>query len=297
MKTGITVDQLFPSLEGVLEEVALRLTKAGFQRPVSEENLVTISRVLYQRGDSYGEDFPFQIGELGLLYLTLTKLLRLKWALTQGEVSSRTMEEHWLDLAGYAILALAAHRYRDASISVPDLLRPHVPGFPVDGQKQQQEGRPLLYVAGPVRGWEELAQTRERQIHQVLAQEDVALWMPWHVWGHLGQTTEYEEIYISAVNDRALSHSSALLVGMHLGAIEQESKGTLREIRLAAEMGIPIIGVFLADLNDETLERFWDERQLLRLLAKAGKTISGYSTTLSNLPQTLRNVLEYKEDD
>jgi hypothetical protein len=111
-RKGISVEELLPNLRDVVEE-AEEAAMTSVLRPAAEKPQLhsttrELLRVLVERGSAYGEDFPFILGEEGIYYLALTKLIRTKWALDNG-LNTR---EHWLDLAGYAVLQMAALDYK-----------------------------------------------------------------------------------------------------------------------------------------------------------------------------------------
>lgn len=125
MPNNLTIEKTLPSLESALEELHARLMEIieSSKDAMTTEEYIKIRacingeryelyEVLYQRGDQYGSDYWFQIGELGLLYQTLTKILRLKFSIENGDNFS-DRQDSWVDLAGYAVLALAADNYKE----------------------------------------------------------------------------------------------------------------------------------------------------------------------------------------
>lgn len=70
--------------------------------------LPELSSILYQRGKSYGEEVLVVMGEQGIAEMAKVKIYRMLAAIAEGTGSaSTTRRDSWLDMAGYALLALA----------------------------------------------------------------------------------------------------------------------------------------------------------------------------------------------
>lgn len=69
-----------------------------------------IAAIIEERGIAYGEESIFLLGEEGVLMMVLAKMFRMLHGYRSGRPFEHR-EDSWVDLAGYAILALAMENY------------------------------------------------------------------------------------------------------------------------------------------------------------------------------------------
>jgi hypothetical protein len=74
--------------------------------------LLDLERVLEERGRVYGEDVLVEMGEAGIATLCLIKVRRLMGNIESGFGTTVQRWDSWMDLAGYAILAMALERWK-----------------------------------------------------------------------------------------------------------------------------------------------------------------------------------------
>lgn len=91
---------LYPNVEDIMEYV----------RTHTEEVIDT----LQTRGEQYGEQTLVELGEEGIARMIRMKALRAIYSINQRN-DYRTRTDSWIDIAGYALLAIALEQWKDES--------------------------------------------------------------------------------------------------------------------------------------------------------------------------------------
>lgn len=71
-----------------------------------------VERIIKERGQQYGEDVLFILGEPGFVVMAMSKMLRLFWSYQQGLPAS-DRRDSWVDMVGYGVLCLAYEQYNE----------------------------------------------------------------------------------------------------------------------------------------------------------------------------------------
>lgn len=91
-----------------LKDIAPQLSET-LQSQIEKAASVVLER-LAKGGQEYGEDVLFLVGEHGILTMVTSKVLRALWSFAQDDPRIKR-DDHYLDLAGYAIIAMALEEY------------------------------------------------------------------------------------------------------------------------------------------------------------------------------------------
>lgn len=105
--------QVWPITARLTEKIGDLISQESAQDAILEGSSSFIDEVvetLRRRGATYGEEVLLAMGEEGLLLMLLTKIMRVFWSHNEG-LSFSSRRDGFVDLAGYAILALAIDQY------------------------------------------------------------------------------------------------------------------------------------------------------------------------------------------
>lgn len=81
-------------------------------RGQTETVAANLHDVIAERGKQYGEDVLMALGEQAIILFIFAKFMRLFWHWTNGHPFGGRRDS-WMDIAGYAVLALAINEYME----------------------------------------------------------------------------------------------------------------------------------------------------------------------------------------
>lgn len=79
-----------------------------------EAAIEELRKILWERGKQYGEETLVDLGEDGVAVMIRMKALRARYSIRE-EKPADSRRDSWLDMAGYALLAVSLGQYQDDS--------------------------------------------------------------------------------------------------------------------------------------------------------------------------------------